>query len=62
MEVESVLWYTVSETRRLSVIRVAAHVTDTPRGITLLAAGSHLIGLTVNAWIRYQYGSEDIAG
>jgi hypothetical protein len=60
MEVESVLWFTMSETRRLSVIR-ATHVADTPGSITLLTARGYLIGLTVNAWISYQHGLKGIA-
>ena len=60
MEVESVLWFTMSEARRLSVIR-ATHVADTPGCIALLTARGYLICLTVNAWISYQRGLKGIA-
>jgi hypothetical protein len=49
VEVESVLYSTVSEIPRLTAIGAATHVTDAPGGIALLAAGSHLVGLTINA-------------
>ena len=62
MEVESVLWLTVSKVRRPSVIDVATHVTDAPRSITLLTTGSHLVGLTIDAWVAYQRGFNDITG
>ena len=61
VEVESVLWSTISEIRRPGVIRVITHVTDAPRGIALLTAGSHLIGLTIDAWVANQRGFDDIS-
>jgi len=61
VEVESVLQPTVSEARRLSVIRVVTHVTDTPGSVALFTARSYLIGLTIDAWIRSQRGFKGIA-
>ena len=51
VEVECVLYSTVSEVQILGFIRVAAHVADTPGSITLLTARSHLVGLTIDAYI-----------
>ena len=51
MEMESVLCSPASEVPRSGVVRVATHVTDTPGSIAFLTTRSHLVGLTINAWI-----------
>ena len=49
MKVESVLEPMVSDVRRLGVISVATHVTDTPGSVTFFTTRSHLVGLTIDA-------------